>query len=104
MLKKVPFTKETSKLTIISKPFNNIPNDFQSQCSMIHVKINRDRSIVTKMLIIIHTHIHVMSLAMVKKRSICKVQNKHLYLAIPTERGLSTLYTLLVNEVLVALH
>ena len=103
MLKKVPFTKETSKLTVISKPFNNIPNDFQSQCSMIHVKINLDRSIATKMLIIIHTHIHVMSLAMVKNRSICKVQNKH-YLAIPTERCLSTLYTLLVNKVLVAPH
>ena len=101
MLKKVPFTKETSKLTVISKPFNNIPNDFQSQCSMIHVKINLDRSIVTKMLIIIHTHIHVMSLAMVK---ICKVQNKHLYLAIPTERCLSILYMLLVNKVLVAPH
>ena len=47
---------------------------------MIHVKINLDRSIVTKMLIIIHTHIHVTSLAMVKNRSICKVQNKHAYL------------------------
>ena len=61
-------------------------------------------SIVTKMFIIIHTHIHVTSLAIVKNRSICKEKNKHLYLAIPTERGLSTLYTLLVNKVLVAPH
>ena len=61
-----------------------------------------DRSIVTKMLIIIHTHIHMTSLAIVKNRFICKVQSKHLYLAIPTERGLSTLYTLLVYKVLVA--
>ena len=59
---------------------------------------------MTKMLIIIHTYIHVTSLAMVKNRSICKVQNKHLDLAIPTERGLSTLYMLLVNKVLVAPH
>ena len=50
-------------------------------------------------IIIIHT-----SLAIVKNRSICKVKNKHLYLAIPTERCLSTLYTLLVNKVLVAPH
>ena len=40
---------------------------------------------MTKTLIIIHTHIHVTSLAIVKNRAISKVQNKHLYLAIPTQ-------------------